>query len=133
MKQADSKAKTKRVVLVPKPHQEAACVAFKEWCTKNGLQVSDQLYELVLGHLAAHHWRKPGDIAHSQASITEYSKPGAGQQLHGLCGFKGCRAPAVGQGVFVQTGKAYKLCGDHFQIAEGQRQAWRDLKRFNLH
>lgn len=54
------KAKTMRLVLVPKPGQEPAIRAFKEITARNGLQVSDILFEKVEEFLREHNY-PPGN------------------------------------------------------------------------
>jgi len=54
------KAKTLRLVLIPKENQEMKIRAFKEICARNGFKISDVLFERVESFLREHNW-PPGN------------------------------------------------------------------------
>lgn len=59
-RQADFKAKTLRLSIVPKSWMEPKIRAFKEICVRNNLKISDVLFEKVEDFLKEHNW-PPGD------------------------------------------------------------------------
>lgn len=59
-RQPNPKSKTTRLVLVPKQGQEQSIRAFKEIIARNGLNISDILFEKVVSFLKQHNW-PPGN------------------------------------------------------------------------
>lgn len=96
-------AKTKRLVLIPKSGQEIKITAFKEICARNGLEISNVLFEKVEQFLKEHNW-PPGN---SQTILGVYPKEAAAAKCHM------CSAEAVAMMVYIKTGKTYALCHKH--------------------
>ena len=75
MRSVDSDSKTTQIVIIPKnKEQEVLLRAFKKWCLTNDQKLSQVGCSLVKDFMALHHWKSPADIAHSQASMAEYTK-----------------------------------------------------------
>jgi len=62
-------SKTNRLVLAPKPGEEAKVNAFKEICSRDGYRISDELLKLVERWLREHNW-PPGN---PQLPLTKFS------------------------------------------------------------
>lgn len=63
-------AKTLRLTLIPKPHQEIKIRAFKELVARNELEISEVLFEKVEEFLKEHNW-PPGN---SQLPLTKFTR-----------------------------------------------------------
>lgn len=98
-------AKTKRLVLIPKPGQEIKITAFKEICARNGIQISDVLFEKVEAFLKEHNW-PPGN---SQTLLGVFPQEAAAPKCYI------CKGEAVAMVVYIKTGKTYPLCHKHKQ------------------
>lgn len=96
-------AKTKRLVLIPKPGQEIKITAFKEICARNGLEISKILFEKVEQFLKEHNW-PPGN---SQTVLEVYPKQPPAPKCHM------CKADAVVKMIYIKTGKSYPICQKH--------------------
>ena len=71
-----STSKTTRLVLVPKPGEEAKIKAFKEICARDGYRVSDELSKLIDEWLIKHNY-PPGN---PQLPLTRFTS-GSGVQI----------------------------------------------------
>lgn len=96
-------AKTKRLVLIPKPGQEIKITAFKEICARNSIQISDVLFEKVEEFLKKHNW-PPGN---SQTLLQVFPQEAAAPK----CDM--CTAEAAARLVYIKTGKSYPVCHKH--------------------
>ena len=74
-----STSKTTRLVLIPKPGEEAKINAFKEICARDGYRVSDELSKLIDGWLIKHNY-PPGNPQLPLTKFTLDSKV----QIHGV-------------------------------------------------
>jgi len=72
----DPRSKVARVVLDAKLGQEPQIRAFKEICYRDGLDASDELFQLIHGWLKGHNW-PPGN---PQTQITNNRFGGAAEE-----------------------------------------------------
>ena len=115
-------AKTLRLVLIPKTGQEVKIRAFKELVARNGLQISDILFEKVDEFLREHNW-PPGN---SQTLMSVFTEPKLVMQK---CGREGCGLPAIGK-AWAKNGWQGFLCRSHYEQSRDARllMKWREVK-----
>lgn len=120
-KYPDPRSKTTRLVLVPKPEWEVEIRAFKEICARNGISISEELYQRgVETFLRDHNW-PPGN---SQTTINGYTPQ---QKPIVLCA---CGQPAMRTVHFAHK-PSRKVCLDCFgniRRKEKDPFSWRKIK-----
>lgn len=121
---ADPKAKSNRVVFVPKePEQEKAARALKEWCIRNQKTINEVLSEMVFDFLKRHHW--PETPGHSQFQITEFTNGQKPKLVCERCGAEG--VPRLYEAVFI-SGRQLKECEECFKRAKEHKLVKKFLK-----
>lgn len=111
---AKPKAKTKQIVAKPRPEWEIEFVAFKEICARNGLSMSEEIYERAIKKfLEEHHW-PPGN---SQTLLEIYD--GGHEESTVMCEIECCGEEAAYKcDTIFPFGRIKNLCAHHTSLFE---------------
>ena len=97
----DREAKTLQLALVPKPGQEEKIRAFKELIRRNGLEISDVLFEKVEQFLKEHNW-PPGNSQTVLVAFTDNAESNESQPRVFKAQIKTLRKDSLGRDVEVE-------------------------------
>ena len=117
-----STSKTTRLVLIPKPGEEAKINAFKEICARDGYQVRDELSKLIDGWLIKHNY-PPGN---PQLPLTKFTFS-SGIQLSTASRPTVFEAVLGSQPIHVTERDLQQIQEQWHKMPDASKQSWRRI------